>query len=802
MQLRTDPDAIAPERAIVFEVAGSIAAFYQEASRIGLEYLADDERDIKPDSDFHLTKNPDEPISGRIYLAMPNTAALDRLVRLWRRYKANRRMENGFAMWTQLFNMLKDVRAWGPRDRLLRETLTRWEENLREAPEEPVQFEVELWYRDDPAIREQAFERFRASVASLDGEIVNESVIPEIRYCAALIKLPAIRIRDLIVDPTVTLARVDEIIYIRPQSMAEFPVDYDPEDDPAPQDVPAPSELPPIAALLDGLPVQNHQRLANRLIVDDPEGLEPSYLVSARKHGTEMASLILHGDLNCGEPPLTRPLYVRPVLKPEQTLNGWEERTPTDRLLVDYVYRAVLRMKEGEAGEPATAPDVFIINISLGDPRRPFAGPMSPWARLLDYLAHRYRVLFLVSAGNVLDTLPLPGFVNWTAFEGAPADEREKALFEALNGQKANRTLFSPAEAMNVLTVGAAHKDNVVSGRRASMAIDAISNTDLPNISSALGLGHRRAIKPDLLAAGGREYVSFHSTNPHLHVKPVNNTGHVFGLLAAAPDPAGGDTTRTALTCGTSAATAITTRAGHLVYEALMDHSDGSMLADTPSEYYGLVVKALLVHSTAWGSSAAMIEALSGTDHYAKKDNVSRFLGHGVLDTARIVACTAERATLVGYGDIAPGTASLYRIPLPLGLEGIREQRSVTVTLAWFAPINPRHQGYRMVALEAKPGGNPKMFLNDGRAKMQPHDKAISRGTVFHDRREGKRAAPYVDGGDLLLRISARETAGEFKGRVPYAVAVSIEVGVGSAIPVYDQVRAAVMTRIQPPVTA
>lgn len=43
MQLRQDPEAIAPERAIVFEVTGSLTNFYKEASRIGLEYLADDE---------------------------------------------------------------------------------------------------------------------------------------------------------------------------------------------------------------------------------------------------------------------------------------------------------------------------------------------------------------------------------------------------------------------------------------------------------------------------------------------------------------------------------------------------------------------------------------------------------------------------------------------------------------------------------------------------------------------------------------------------------------------------------------
>lgn len=799
MQLRQDPEAIAPERAIVFEVTGSLATFYQNASRIGLEYLADDELDIEPDDDFRLTKKPDEAIPGRVYLAMPDLAALRQLVSLWRRYKTGGRMDDGFGLWTQLFGLLKDVRAWGPEDRLTVETLAVWQHQLAEAPNEPVRFEVELWYRENPETRRAAFAAFSAAVQELGGTLVHHASIAEIRYDAALIDLPAARIRELLADPTVTLARVNEIMFIRPQSMAAFPVDEEREDDPVPVQPAAAAPLPPIAALLDGLPVQNHRRLDGRLIVDDPEDLEPAYQVVARKHGTEMASLIIHGDINRGEPPLSRPLYVRPIMEPVQTLDGWDEQTPTDRLLVDHVYRAVRRIKEGEAGEPPTAPSVVMINLSMGDENRQFSGPMSPWARLLDYLACRYNVLFLVSAGNIRDALSLTAFANWTAFENATPTEREAALYSAIDAQKATRAILSPAEAMNVLTIGAAHRDAVPPGGAIASGMDAIAKPDLPNLSSRLGLGFRKVIKPDLLAEGGREYVRWTSTNPHLHVAPARQAARAFGLLAAAPD-ARGDLSKTALTWGTSAATALATRAGHRAFEALMDNADNAMLADTPPQYLPLIIKALLVHGSAWGEGASVLETLSVDEHYPKKDNVSRYVGHGVLDASRIVACTAERATLIGYGELTPGSASLCRIPLPPSLERIVEPRSVAITLAWFAPINPRHQGYRMVALEAKPGGDKKLSLGVERAKDQPHDKAIARGTVYHDRREGRRAAPYVDGGDMLIRVSARETAGEFTGRVPYALAVSIEVGVGSTIPVYDEVRAAVMARIRPPV--
>ena len=55
-----------------------------------------------------------------------------------------------------------------------------------------------------------------------------------IRYDAALIDLPPVRIRELIGNPNVTLARVNEILFIRPQSTATFPLDAEQDDDPAP----------------------------------------------------------------------------------------------------------------------------------------------------------------------------------------------------------------------------------------------------------------------------------------------------------------------------------------------------------------------------------------------------------------------------------------------------------------------------------------------------------------------------------------------------------------------------------------
>ena len=141
MLLRADPDGIAPERAIVFEVAGSLGDFYSQAGRIqGLEFLLEDDVELPPDHDFHIVETKkgeqirsDEPIGGRLYMAMPDLRALQEILRLWDIYRRGAAMPRGFGPWKTLFELLRDVRAWGPADRVPPETLDYRRERARSA---------------------------------------------------------------------------------------------------------------------------------------------------------------------------------------------------------------------------------------------------------------------------------------------------------------------------------------------------------------------------------------------------------------------------------------------------------------------------------------------------------------------------------------------------------------------------------------------------------------------------------------------------------------------------------------------
>ena len=341
-----------------------------------------------------------------------------------------------------------------------------------------------------------------------------------------------------------------------------------------------------------------------RVTIDDPDGLDVRSLVSARYHGTAMASLIIHGDRNEIDTPLSRLIHVHPVMYAPES--GSVERFRPDRLLVDTVYRAVMRMKEGVGGALPSAPEVFIVNLSLGDTRRPYAGWISPWARLLDHLAHRYGILFVVSAGNITQPLPVSGFDTMTGFEDAEESAREDAVLDGLGKQRSQRTLLSPSEALNVVTVGASHDEapgGGLGGMGTGPLVAPYVNGALPNISSAMGLGHRKVIKPDILMPGGREHVLASPHGGQLQLRP-GDPGSRFGIRAAAPHAAGG-LDRETNTGGTSVAAALTTRAAHRLYDALMAPENGGVLADAEPEHRAVVVRALLVHAARWDESVA-----------------------------------------------------------------------------------------------------------------------------------------------------------------------------------------------------
>jgi Subtilase family len=807
IELRDDPTSLAPERVIVFEIAGSVDDFTRAVARVpGFDFMAEYDTERPPDDLFAEMDTRagregqirrDKLVSGLFYLAMPDVAALRQLVSLWERWQRGERLGRGFAAFQHLFAQLRDLRPWGIRDRIPDETIRYWREEMERAPDRPVRTEVELWFFKTDARRLQASQRFAGLVTAAGGAIIHEAVVSEIAYHGMLINVPAAELPALVERREVSIALADDVMFLRPQSLLRAPLETEPAQNgilEGRQGRPAGDD--PVAALLDGVPLQGHYLLANRLIFDDPDDLQSQAVASRRVHGTAMASLILHGDLNVQEPALDRPLYVRPLMS--APAEG-SERTREDRLVVDTIHRAVLRMK-GSEGEEATAPRVFLVNLSMGDARRPFSGPISPLARLLDFLSERYALLFLVSGGNVPSPLTIDGFATWSDVVASDPDRRERAVLKALNDSKHERTILSPGESLNCLTIGAQHEDNVHERPTSPIAVDPFQDGHLPNPSSALGLGFRRAVKPDLYLPGGREHLRMITSRDPVRAGFVS-PARLFGISAAAPDISGqARLNYIALSDGTSSATALATRAAHRIFDALMDRQGGSAFADMPPEFYAVVVKALLVHRAQWNDNSLLLKEICGPDDgrrwRERGENASRFIGFGIPSVAEVFDCAPNRATLVGFGTLRSDEAHSYRIPLPGSLEGVTDPRTLTITIAWFSPIRPGYQSYRRVKLDAQPL-EPAVALGVNRWGEQPPGDAVKRGTVFHERFFGERAVPFIDTGHLGIRVWCKDDdVGDISQPTRYGIAITLETA--TPIPVYAEIRERLRVRPRP----
>jgi hypothetical protein len=93
-------------------------------------------------------------------------------------------------------------------------------------------------------------------------------------------------------------------------------------------------------------------------------------------------------------------------------------------------------------------------------------------------------------------------------------------------------------ESVNALTIGAQHHDHVSSRPRSHIAVDPFDDHELPNPSSAFGLGFRRTIKPEIYLPGGREHLRMLSSGGHIEAG-FSSPLRLFGLSAAAPDTSG-----------------------------------------------------------------------------------------------------------------------------------------------------------------------------------------------------------------------------------------------------------------------
>lgn len=799
-----------PEMVLVMEIAGSVNDFKQAVDAAGLEWLGEwDLEDLQPDDDFYEVdsngKRTDKSLKGRLFLSMSNEAGLREVLSLWEQWKQRRALPHGKGKWDDVFAQLLVIRRWGIEE-TLRETgmIERWRDLLDPLnPQQPVTFQIELFYRRTEAKRRQNEQAVSQLLATLGGRTLGPFMdMKEIAFHAVKAVLPAESIRQLLAEVDRPEAEIDiqlfkfsGIMYFRPTGQSLAVSDED-EGEPA-EFIEATSDLPPVAALLDGAPLLLHEALKGRLLFDDPFDLERLYQPGERRHGTSMASLIVHGDLSSDQPdPLKRKVYCAPIMQPDPNHRDRDEHMPDEVFFEDRIHLAVRRMFEGAGDVPAQAPQVKIINLSIGDRERPFIHTPSPWARLLDWLSWKYRVLFCVSAGNHTDNIDIG--MSYADFSELSNEDKVRTTIRAMSLNLSSRRLLSPAEALNVITVGALHSDD--SEEYPEMRrVDVMPSESLFSPAMRFGHGFRRAIKPEVLFPGGRQLYQTPNLNGSSDFQ-IDRSKVPPGQNVAWDSSTAGNLSNVLFTRGTSNATALATRGAARIYEMLRElrEQEGE---DLPEPLIAVLIKALLIHGARQPDSAK--ELLSSALRNARnsrqfKEVIARYIGYGAADIERVLTCTAQRATVLGCGEIRENEVHEYAFPMPVGLSAQKLWRRLVVTLAWFTPINPDHRNLREAKLELEPGGT-KWDEIPLRLKRQDGDhNQVLRGTVQHEVLEGVNIiSAYQDGEMLRIRvICKRDATVRLDEEIPYGLAVTLEVKEDVEIPIYQQIRAKLKPQI------
>ncbi|NEV02105.1 hypothetical protein [Bradyrhizobium uaiense] len=225
----------------MFEVRGAIANFATAIRRVpGLELI--DEEELEGD---------DKDKSPEAYLLVPDTVALHNILSLWKRWTTGQELGTGFAPWRDVFATLREIRVWGPSDRVQegdREILAEEIELMGE--DQSLVIEIELVFRASEVLAAETERAVIGEIAAAGGALVSRCRIPDIAYHAILARLPVTAIRHIAERSPTGISGLDAVMHIRPQSVA-LSVEVDDTVEQAGLIPPPPGNGEPILAILD-----------------------------------------------------------------------------------------------------------------------------------------------------------------------------------------------------------------------------------------------------------------------------------------------------------------------------------------------------------------------------------------------------------------------------------------------------------------------------------------------------------------------------------------------------------------------
>ncbi len=542
------------------------------------------------------------------------------------------------------FDAIDEFRPLEPQDRIS----PRLASLLAKDADAEHDFDVELWFHSDAGVREDWIDEVRQRTETLEGEWVDEYVGER-----AAVVLVRVRGNQAVAEG---IAELDQVCLLDtvPEPRLE-PDELSDLQDAArlPDTIPSPPDDAPVIGIIDTGIRAGHPVL--RPAVVDSAALAPAFGGQGEDghgHGTAVAGITLYGDVLAA----ARAAHFEPPfwLASVRVLDD-AGRPPAGRNWIGLIADAIKYL--------ADELECRVINLSFGDADSPYRGGKStPLAAELDTIARRYRILLIVSAGNIDHASLIPPaqiLAGWPRY-----------LTDA------GHEILDPAQSALALTIGAiANLDGITpppAGTTLGRATVARSPGPAPY--TRCGPGVRQAIKPELVAEGGN-WVYDQATGTLVRDAAVE----VLSTSAAFPQRLFGTAAGTSL-----AAPFVAHLAGRLTsaYPSLSANALRALLAQAATHEQGL------------------IDCLQ--PFYADKRECERVLnelcGYGAPTWERAGTSTDTRVVLYAEDEVRPDDFHVYRIPMTDCFTDVSGPRALTVALAFDPPV--RHRRFDYLAYE------------------------------------------------------------------------------------------------------
>ncbi len=271
-------------------------------------------------------------------------------------------------------------------------------------------------------------------------------------------------------------------------------------------------------------------------------------------------------------------------------------------------------------------PETRLFNLSVADHASYNGTHMPALAASIDKLIHENNILFILAAGNLYTSSPIPS--NPGIKEHIQAGKNYPDYLNEIESK-----IASPGVSYFAITVGSIAKEDFEDDDYKAMA-----GSNYVSPFSRTGLGMWGCIKPDVVEFGGdfmknklsEEIVTNEFTSPEL----VNST--LYGASSVGKD-----------SCGTSYSTP---KVSYIASRPQTEHPN-----ESAQMYRALIIQ-----------SARLPE------HCFHQPTVNdfRYYGYGVPDINRALNNSKSRITFIQDGKVGPKKADIYRLKIPEELKG------------------------------------------------------------------------------------------------------------------------------------